>query len=105
MMLLNISGQPLDEHMLKVIAMIPGKECYVSFEEVEEHYMSMLMEVGDILSELLLSKQYMKTIPFHTAMCEIKDVLDDIGTIKNFQQVYADMYTMLEEKKEIVDGC
>lgn len=98
-MLLNLSGQPLDDHMLKVIAMIPGKHVYVSFDEIEEYYIGYFQEITTTLSSLLLKGEYEKTVFYHQAMCECKDILDDINTIKYFQQIYSDFYKALEVKR------
>lgn len=99
MMLLNLSGQPLDDHMLKVISLIPGKSVYVSLEEIEEYYIEYLQDSGDILCKLLIDREYQKTVFYHQVMCNCKDILDDINTIKNFQQIYSDFYKALEVER------
>lgn len=95
-MVLNISGMPLDENMLAVIARIPGRGCYLPLDVIEDDWVKMFELTGKELTRLLFNKQFMETTAYHEHLCYIKDVLDDINTIKNFQRIYSDAYKWLE---------
>lgn len=98
MMMLNISGKPLDDNMLLVISKIPSKDVYLPIECIEDMYIEYMKSVGYELTKLLFNKQYLETIALHELLCEIKDILDDINTIKNFQDIYHQAYKILEEE-------